>query len=89
MVRGFRYLLLEFGEYKICYQIYYLIFGALPYSWWGYNALAGAMIGVLGELPPEWESKWEQMRSDVVTRENPGAGERETAFGLATGETVS
>lgn len=55
-------------------QIYYLIFGALPYSWWGINPLVEAMIDVFGELPPEWESKWEQMRSDAVARGDPGAG---------------
>ncbi|KIX09757.1 uncharacterized protein Z518_00838 [Rhinocladiella mackenziei CBS 650.93] len=54
--------------------IYYLIFGALPYSWWGINPLVEAMIDVFGELPPEWESKWEQMRSDAVARGDPGAG---------------
>ena len=58
----------------MCFQIYYLIFGALPYSWWGINPLVEAMIGVFGELPPEWESKWEQMRSDAVARGDPGAG---------------
>jgi len=32
------------------------------------------MIDVFGELPPEWESKWEQMRSDAIARGDPGAG---------------
>ena len=58
----------------MCCQIYYLIFGALPYSWWGINPLVEAMIDVFGELPPEWESKWEQMRSDAAARGDPGAG---------------
>jgi serine/threonine-protein kinase SRPK3 len=59
----------------MCCQIYYLIFGELPYSWWGINALVEAMIDVFGELPPEWESKWEQMRSDATTSRDPGAGQ--------------
>lgn len=33
-----------------------------------------AMIDVFGELPPEWESKWEQMRSDAAARGDPVAG---------------
>jgi hypothetical protein len=32
------------------------------------------MIDVFGELPPEWEPKWEQMRSDAKSRGDTGAG---------------
>jgi hypothetical protein len=32
------------------------------------------MIDVFRELPPEWESKWEQMRSNAVARGDRGAG---------------
>ncbi|KAK5214622.1 hypothetical protein LTR72_012222 [Exophiala xenobiotica] len=53
---------------------YYLVFGALPYSWWRINPLVEAMIDAVRELPPEWESKWEQMKSDAAARGKSGAG---------------
>ncbi|KAK5202808.1 hypothetical protein LTR72_012590, partial [Exophiala xenobiotica] len=53
---------------------YYLVFGALPYSWWGINPLVEAMIDAVGDLPPEWESKWEQMKSDAAARGESVAG---------------
>ena len=58
----------------MCCQMYYLIFGALPYSWWGTNPLVEAMIDVFGKLPLEWESKWEHMMSDAASRGDPAAG---------------
>ncbi|KAH8593065.1 hypothetical protein B0O99DRAFT_221274 [Bisporella sp. PMI_857] len=45
---------------------YFLIFGALPYCRRGINPLVETMVDVFGELPPEWGSKWKQMRSDAV-----------------------
>ena len=59
---------------EICCQIYHLVFGELPYSWWGINPLVETMIDVFGELPLEWESKWEQMRCNAAARGDPGAG---------------
>lgn len=38
------------------------------------------MIEVFGELPPEWESKWQQMRSDAAARGDPGAGKWEKSL---------
>ena len=32
------------------------------------------MIDVFGDLPPEWEPKWEQMRAEATIRGDPGAG---------------
>ena len=32
------------------------------------------MIDVFGELPPVWEPKWKQMRSEATARGDPGAG---------------
>ena len=32
------------------------------------------MIDVFGELPLEWEPKWEQMRSEAIARGDPGSG---------------
>ena len=42
--------------------------------WWGADALVASIVDVFGDLPPEWESKWEEMKSDAVTRGDPGAG---------------
>jgi serine/threonine-protein kinase SRPK3 len=58
----------------MCCQIYYLIFGKLPYSWCGITPLVHTMVDVFRELPPEWESKWEQMKADATARGEPGVG---------------
>ncbi|MCJ1263439.1 hypothetical protein MMC22_003309 [Lobaria immixta] len=44
--------------------IYYLAFGYLPFSWWSMYTLVREMIELLGELPPEWQPKWEQLKLD-------------------------
>ena len=36
-----------------------------------------SIIEVFGELPPEWELKWEQMLSEATARGGPGAGKWE------------
>lgn len=33
------------------------------------------MIDVFGDLPPVWQPKWEQMRSEATARGDPGAGD--------------
>jgi len=46
-------------------QIYYLTFGALPFQWFGMDTLVASMIDFVGELPPEWQPKWEQLKLDA------------------------
>jgi hypothetical protein len=75
---------------EIFCQIYYLVFGGFPYSSWGINPTIEARIDVFRELPPDWEPKWEQMRSDAKSNGDTGAGnwKLETASGFATGKIV-
>jgi serine/threonine-protein kinase SRPK3 len=41
------------------------MFGALPFQWFKIDILVASMIDFVGELPPEWQPKWEQLRLDA------------------------
>jgi serine/threonine-protein kinase SRPK3 len=45
--------------------IYYLMFRALPVQWFKIDILVASMIDFVGELPPEWQPKWEQLKLDA------------------------
>ncbi len=36
----------------------------MPFSWFRLDALVASMIDLVGELPLEWQPKWEQLRGD-------------------------
>jgi serine/threonine-protein kinase SRPK3 len=41
------------------------MFGSLPFQWFRIDSLVASMIDFVGELPPEWQPKWEQLRLDA------------------------
>jgi serine/threonine-protein kinase SRPK3 len=37
----------------------------MPFGWYQIDTLVASMIDFVGELPPEWQPKWEQLRLDA------------------------
>jgi serine/threonine-protein kinase SRPK3 len=48
------------------------MFGAIPFYLFRIDNLVKSMIDFAGELPPEWQPKWEQLKLDAKRDSKPG-----------------
>ncbi|KAL9115851.1 MAG: hypothetical protein Q9227_000219 [Pyrenula ochraceoflavens] len=51
--------------WRIGQIIYYLTFGHYPFGAFEIAGVVCSMIELLGDIPPEWQSQWEQMKLDA------------------------